>query len=326
LRDNFNGQQRNSFPPKTASGLFLVWGNFPDLCKVRPCTNCALILFVAISCYNIFMLYFILPVFFLFGLVVGSFLNSVIFWQEGGRKSLRGRSFCPSCRHKLGLLDLVPVLSWVFLRGRCRYCRAQISWQYPLTEIGTGILFVLTYLFVAVNYPAFSLLHLLLATCYLLLINSLLLVIFVFDLKHYLIPNKIAILAVIIAGGHFLLSNGYNYLFSASFSAATVLFSLVSIFITTGLFYTLVTLSGERWMGKGDIILVFLVGIFLEYPKIWAALFLAFILASIVGIFLIILKRKTLKSQIPFGPFVIFGTWIALFWGNEIINWYLSLL
>ena len=117
--------------------------------------------------------------------MVGSFLNCVIYRLEKEESFLKGRSYCPRCKHKLGLLDLIPVLSFMWLRGRCRYCHEKISVQYPLVEIATGLLFLLTYK--------------LQPTTYNFIIVPFMVAIFVYDLKHYIIPDKVIYPAIAVA-------------------------------------------------------------------------------------------------------------------------------
>lgn len=235
---------------------------------------------------------------FLFGLIVGSFLNCVIYRLETGRSFLQGRSFCPHCKHQLSFWDLIPVFSFLFLGGKCRYCYQKISWQYPLVELATGIIFFQTATIVS-NIST---------GVYLLLIIPFLVVIFVYDLKHYIIPDKVIYPAIAIVGiFNFQIINFLSAILAASF------------------FLVIVLASRGKGMGIGDIKLAFFMGLFLGWPSILVALFLAFLTGAIIGTGLIISKNKTLKSEVPFGPFLVVGTFIALFYGNQIINWYLSL-
>ncbi len=263
---------------------------------------------------NLFFTLFI----FVFGLVIGSFLNCLIYRFETGGNFLKGRSFCPHCKHILAVKDLFPVFSFLFLKGKCRYCKKPISFQYPLVELFTGFLFVFIFNFVfsAGPFNFGSILYFL----FLLIISCFLAVIFVFDLKHYLIPDKVVypaiILAIIYTVSCFLfVINDFNLLIQ----------HILSAFLAAAFFLLIVLVSRGRWMGIGDIKLAFLMGLVLGWPNILVALFLAFFIGAIMGLGLISLKRKTLKSEIPFGPFLVFGTFFALFWGGRMINWYLSL-
>jgi len=259
---------------------------------------------------------------FIFGLVIGSFLNAVIYrlWEK--KSFLKGRSFCPHCKHTLSWKDLIPLLSFLFLRGKCRYCGKKISLQYPLVEILTGILFVLIFwawdlgfdwsLVIGI-WDFFTLFYLLIIGCFLIII-------FVYDLKHFIIPDKIIFPAIfIVLGfriwdliGHW--SLGFEDLkpFFAAFGAS--LFFLAIVLISQG-----------KGMGLGDVKLAFFMGLFLGFPKVLVALFLAFLIGAIIGVGLILAKRKTMKSEVPFGPFLVIGTFIALFWAENLINWYLNL-
>lgn len=280
---------------------------------------------------------------FIFGLLFGSFLNVVIFWLESNagedegiklgannfRKHLGGRSFCPSCKHQLGFFDLVPLLSWIFLKARCRYCKKPISIQYPLVELGTAMLFTMTFyivqgpVLIEGNIQPFPISHFFnFSNLLFLIINCLLLIVFVYDLKHKIIPDKIIYPAIVLALSYWLLAFGANYLYG-NISLASSLYPLLSAFGVGGFFYFLAAISDGKWMGGGDIKLVFLIGLLLGFPNILPAMFIGFITGAVVGVALIILGKKKLQSEVPFGPFLITGTWIALFWGDKVVEWYL---
>lgn len=255
-----------------------------------------------------FLIYFFV---FVFGLVVGSFLNCVIYRLEAGGSFLKGRSFCPHCKHILTFSDLIPLLSFLILKGKCRYCQNKISFQYPLVELATGILFVLivrNFLF-PINFQNS------LTTSYLLLTTCFLIIIFVYDLKHYIIPDKIIYPAIAVALIYNLLNTKY-----------LILNTLLAAFGAAIFFSIIVLISRGHWMGIGDVKLAFLMGLILSFPNILVGLFLAFFLGAIIGIGLVISGKKTLKSKVPFGPFLVTGTFLALFLGNQIINWYLNLI
>lgn len=248
----------------------------------------------------------------LFGLAVGSFLNCIIYRLETNQSFLRGRSFCPHCRHVLSWQDLIPLLSFLVLRGKCRYCHQYISFQYPLVELATGLIFLLVFRL----QPFFSFSQFV-DVLYLFIISSFLIVIFVYDLKHYIIPDKVVYPAIVIAliyNLQFLISREsliFNNLVLSAVGAAV--FFLVIVLISRG-----------KWMGVGDIKLAFLMGLLLGWPNILLALFSAFLIGAIIGITLIALSKKSLKSEVPFGPFLVTGTFIALFWGQEIVNFYVQ--
>ncbi|MDD2753098.1 MAG: prepilin peptidase [Candidatus Portnoybacteria bacterium] len=252
---------------------------------------------------------------FIIGSAVGSFLNVVIFRLEK-EDIVKKRSHCPLCGRVLAWHDLIPILSFIVLRGRCRNCREKISWQYPLVEAATGALFVAIF-----NFQIADQIDLI----YRFFIISCCVVIFVYDLRHYIIPDKVLFPAVIISliyrlfevsglkAGHLLgigswrLEILYPYLLSAIAAAAFFLFLALA---TRG-----------RGMGMGDVKLTFFMGLVLGWPGILFALFSAFFSGAAAGLVLIALKRKTMKSQIPFGPFLVFGTLAALFWGQFLSAW-----
>ena len=251
---------------------------------------------------------------FLTGLVVGSFLNCVIYRLNTKESFLFSRSHCPKCHHILKWYDLIPILSFIIVKGKCRYCKKKISWQYPLVEIFTGLIFLLLVTC-----------HLSLVTLiYYIVVSSLLIVIFVYDLKHYIIPDKIIYPVIVIVFLYRILSFGHWSLGFGIFEGLKM--PLIVGFSAGGFFFLIWLISRGRWMGFGDVKLGFFMGLFLSWPNILVALFSAFFIGAIIGIGLIIAGKKTLKSQVPFGPFLVTGTFIALFWGQNLINWYLSLI
>ncbi len=245
---------------------------------------------------------------FLFGLAIGSFLNCVIYRIENNKSFLKGRSYCPLCRHTLNWQDLIPVFSFLFFKGKCRYCHKKISIQYPLVELMTGLIFLLIFYFNNSVFNFFNLAFLFYITC-------VLIIIFVYDLKHYIIPDKVLFPAIAII---FL----YQLIFSFRLLNFNPLWSGLAAF---AFFLSIFLVSSGRWMGFGDVKLAFFMGLFLGYPNILVALFLAFFLGAIIGVGLIVFKSKNLKSEVPFGPFLITGTFLSLLWGNEIIRWYTNL-
>jgi len=258
---------------------------------------------------------------FLFGLIVGSFLNCVIYRlaaserraspSEAGRETggsfLKGRSFCPHCKHTLALQDLIPVFSFIFLKGKCRYCGQKISWQYPIVEISTAILFLL----MTEAKPLSP------ETGFLMVISCFLIVIFVYDLKHYIIPDKVVYPAIAI-------TLIYNLQFTIYNQFSIFQFSIFSAVGAAAFFAAIVLISQGKWMGIGDIKLAFLMGLVLGWPNTFVALFPAFFIGAIIGVGLILVGKKKLSSAVPFGPFLVTGTILALFLGERIVDWYLT--
>ncbi len=247
---------------------------------------------------------------FLLGLCVGSLLNVVILRLRSRKSIISGRSKCPYCKTVLKWYELIPLVSFLIQKGKCRSCSKRISWQYPLVELSTGLLFV--FVFNAQNsqelfFENFSFYHLLGLAYYFLLV-SFLIIIFVYDLKHCLIPDKIIYPAIIAA-------------LAANYGFSSVNYGLVSALAASGFFLFLVLASGGKWMGLGDVKLAFLMGLVLGWPHIAAALFLSFASGALFGIGLIILGRKKLKSEMPFGPFLVSSLLLFLFFGSCIDPW-----
>ena len=295
------------------------------------CFRKAKIMFFAIinNMLQILIYFFI----FAFGLIIGSFLNCAIYRLKTEESIVSSRSHCVKCGHKLGWKDLIPVFSFLFLKGKCRYCSKKISWQYPTVEIATGLLFLLMAIydlrFTIYDFSSFF------ELTFHLIIVSLLIIIFVYDLKHYLIPDKIIYLAITITFFWrifqlvvFFLNCGGS---TSTVSSASVTISqailnpFVSALSASAFFAAIVLVSKEQWMGWGDVFIAFFMGLFLGFPNILIALFLAFTFGALVGIVLIAFGKKKMKSQVPFGPFLILATFASLFWGEAIIAWYLGL-
>lgn len=244
-----------------------------------------------------FILYFIL------GTFVGSFLNAYLYRMHAQKSILFGRSFCVKCNHKLSWNDLIPIFSFILLQGKCRYCSGAISIQYPFIELGTGFLFVITAFFA----PSIS------SLIFYWAVSSLLMFIFVYDFRHFIIPDVIVYSAIAIATLYRLV---YGDLIPALLSG--IIFSLF--------FLSVFLISKGKWMGFGDVKLALFMGIFLSFPSILVAFFMSFAIGGIVGVVLVLEKKKGMKSEIPLGPFLVLGTFIALFFGERAIDWYMSFL
>jgi len=254
---------------------------------------------------SIFLVYSIFV--FLFGLIIGSFLNCVIYRIEKGESFVKGRSYCPHCKHTLRWLDLVPVFSFLLLRGKCRYCHAKISVQYPLIEILTGIVFLLIFAY------QFSTVF---QVVFLWYIASVFIIIFVYDLKHYIIPDSVLFPAI-----------GITFFYQLIFHFSIVFLSyLLSGLGAAAFFLAIFLVTKGRGMGFGDVKLAILLGLLLGFPHIIVGLFLAFLFGAIIGVILLLRKKKGLKSEVPFAPFLIAGTFIALVWGTQLIHWYTHII
>ncbi|MEK7167516.1 MAG: prepilin peptidase [Patescibacteria group bacterium] len=261
------------------------------------------------------MLYYF--IIFVLGTIIGSFLNVVIFRFHSKEKIGMSRSHCQSCNHILEAADLIPVLSFFVQKGKCRYCGNKISWQYPLVELFTGIVFVLSAYSLVGTLGASMIFYspaLLIQWLRNIIFGCFLIVIFVYDFKWYLILDRVTVPAMAIA----LFFNWYLHL------------GLKNLFLAAfiGLFFFLAQylVSKGKWIGGGDLRMGFLMGLMVGWPNIIVALFFSYVIGAIFSVFLIIIKRKKMKSQIPFGTFLALGTFIALYWGESIITWYRSLL
>lgn len=239
---------------------------------------------------------------FIIGASIGSFLN-VLIDRLPKEEKIDGRSHCDFCRKKIAAYDLIPVISFFVLRGKSRCCNKKLSWQYPLIELITGLFFVLI-------YNQFSKDWLLLVG--LLGIISSLIVIFVSDFKYNLISDYLQV-AFFIFSLVFHLSNSDQFQL------------ILTNFLPSGLIVALPIwliyfFSREKAMGLGDAFLAANVGFLLGLQTGFLALYVAFVTGAIFGLLLIFLRRKKFNSQVPFGPFIIIGTVIIMFWGEKIME------
>ncbi len=245
---------------------------------------------------------------FVMGTVIGSFLNVVVYRGEHTEGNKRTRSYCPKCGHTLGVVDLVPLVSYLFLRGKCRYCQKTISPTYFIGELVVGVLFVLA------GYFSGDMVDL----TYFLVVVSTLAALFFTDLYYGILPNRLIIIGTIstIAYLSFL-----SYLFGPSVWVDHILSSLGAF----GFFFALLLFSNGRAMGAGDVKYSFWMGLMLGWPNILVGLFIAFLTGAIASVILILARTKKFGQTIPFGPFLVFGTITSLFWGQQILNWYLGI-
>ncbi|HSA84274.1 MAG TPA: prepilin peptidase [Patescibacteria group bacterium] len=252
---------------------------------------------------------------FLFGTCVGSFLGVVIDRLPRGENISKGRSHCDHCKKTLTALDLIPIFSFLFLRGRCRHCGARLSLFYPIVEIVTGSLFVIAALHVSSMYQVVSIMYMIELFYYLFIISSLI-VLFFIDLKYGILPFSIMFPAMIVTFLFILLNT--NNMIQNHFLAALGAF---------GFFLALFLLTRGRGMGFGDVVYVFLMGLLLGFPSIVLGLYMAFVSGAIVAVILVLLHKKKMRgSTIPFGPFLVFGTLICLLWGDHLTKFVLRLL
>lgn len=250
----------------------------------------------------------------IYGLLVGSFLNAWVWRVHTGRKVSKGRSMCPHCKTGLHWYELIPVLSWLGLRGKCRTCHKLISWQYPAVELVNAGLWVALLLFFA---PASSLAWLQLGLwC---VLASLLLAALVYDARWMLLPDAFVMPATAVA----LMLAGLSVMQVGSL--AELWPKLLAAIIFAGVFFLIWLASGGSWIGDGDIWLAGIMGLVLSGAQLVVAIFVAFNLGAIVGLALIAIHKKTRKSMIAFGPFLIIGLFTGLFFGEALLNWYMGI-
>ncbi len=260
-------------------------------------------------------------VIFLIGLSLGSFAN-VLVWRLATKRSILGRSICPQCNKQIAWYDNLPIISFIFLGGHCRFCRQKISWQYPLVELSIAILWLIAW-FKAFDYQLVSLVDL-----WPTLVNSgviwmllrdwlagfLLVFILVFDWRFLLIPIN---LLVIFAPIFWL----FNVLIGQIWWQPLLSAGILAIFF--GLQFVITKGKG---LGEGDIWLGAFLGFLLSsWPAVLAAVFVAYLLGSLVGLILMLIKKKHWHSRLPLGTFLAFGAILAIFWAEIIWSAYFNL-
>lgn len=241
---------------------------------------------------------------FFIGLFFGSFLNVAIDRLPKGKSFVTGRSHCESCHHVLIWRDLIPLLSYIVAFGKCRYCKASLSLKYPFFEILTGILFAAAFYFLTLGKNTSQIVswQFVLSLIYSLYVLCSFLIIFFIDLEHGLIPDKIIFPAIGIS---------LIFLLVAHLDISYLLAALGAFLF----FYAIYRLTRKKGMGFGDVKLSILLGLFLGFPKIVIALYIAFLTGAVISLILIIAKKKKFHGgSIPFGPFMAVGAMIAFFY------------
>ena len=253
-------------------------------------------------------------------MVIGSFLNVVIARLKTKESILGKRSHCPFCKKKLNWYELIPVISFLLQKAKCLKCKRKISWQYPLVELATGLIFILIFNFSAIGGPA-SGWQSFISTVFLLLISCFLIVIFVYDLKYYLVPDEIIYPAIVLT----FLYQLFGIWYFGDWNLFGFWNLMLGALVGGAFFLIIVLISKGKWMGMGDVKIGVLMGLLLGLSHLFTALFLAFLSGAIISGVLLILKKKGLKSEIPFGPFLTGATFITLLWGDILVRWYLGL-
>jgi len=241
---------------------------------------------------------------FIFGLLLGSFLSMLLPRLHHGEKGIfTGRSHCTVCKKTLRASDLVPLLSYLWLRGRCHACKERISFWYPVTELVSGLLFAALY-FQVQNWELFA---------WMVPHFFVLLFIFFYDLRYKEIHDAIMLPAIAFA-------------FLASFWIGDVQSSLIGAAVGVGFFGLQYIVSKGRWIGIGDLRIGAFIGFMLAWPMTLLAIMVSYVIGSLVSVVLLLSKKATAKTAVPLGPFLVLGTVLAFFFGDRMLELYLSLL
>lgn len=266
----------------------------------------------------------IILVLILIGLALGSFVNALV-WrlheQETPSKRrkrsysiLKGRSMCPHCHHVLASRDLMPVISWLLLRGKCRYCKLPIHWQYPVIELLTAALLVASYAVWPYSWQGEGLLRFILWIPILVTLITLL----IYDVRWMLLPDRLTIIFTLLVITQLA---GIAVFHGGDFN--TVTGAILGVLPLGGFFYLLFQISDGRWIGGGDVKLGFGLGLLAgSMTRALLLLFLSSAIGSLVSIALISANRASRKTQLPFGPFLILAAVITQLFGDPILTWY----
>ncbi|KAB3527590.1 prepilin peptidase [Alkaliphilus serpentinus] len=244
---------------------------------------------------------------FTIGLVIGSFLNVCIYRIPEEKSIVFPPSHCTQCKTSLKAIDLIPIISFIIYRGRCRYCGEKISLQYPIVESMNGLMYVLLFMKFGFSIEFLQ---------YALLISGLI-VIFMIDYYHQIIPDGLNIFIFVLA----MIFIGSKNLATHSFPLSNFLGLLVA-----GGFFLLIAVLTNGAMGGGDIKLMAALGFWFGLMEVILIIFLSFIIGGILSSMLVLLRMKGRKDYIPFGPFIVIATTIVTFFGKELLQWYLSII
>lgn len=265
------------------------------------------------------------------GLCLGSFVSALVFrlymQADGGKRKkaklksndlsiVHGRSVCSHCGHALAPKDLVPVLSWLMLRGKCRYCHKKIA-DTPLPEVSLAVLFVVSYLFWPLEFDVSGTINF---VAWLVLLTGFL-ALFIYDLRWMLLPNRVVYPLIALAAALAM----YNLIAGGELSGLWRL--LVGVGVSGGIFYILFQISGGKWIGGGDVKLGLLIGLLLADPyKAFLMLFLASLFGTVFVLPSLVLKNLKPTSRVPFGPFLLLATFVVVLFGAGMIDWYKDLV
>ncbi len=268
---------------------------------------------------------------FILGLCFGSFVNMLVYRtaekykilkikraDTGVRPYNKNRSFCDYCGKQLNWYENVPVISWLILKGKTKCCQKKLPLSYPVVELLMGVLFVIFYRF-QTSLPAWQISDL--RSQMVMFLGGLLIIVFlvfsaVFDLKYMILPDFSTVILIIIAIIGILIGRPQE---------SPVQFILSAV-VAAGFLLILNLMTKGKGMGMGDVKLAVFIGLFLGFPKIIVAFYVAFIVGAVIGLLLIFFKKAKKKTQIPFGPFLILGTLVSWWWGEIILKLVYSII
>lgn len=244
---------------------------------------------------------------FMFGTIVGSFLNVCIYRIPTQTSVVSPASRCPVCASPILWYHNIPILSWCVLGGKCAVCKTRISVRYPLIEAMNGLLYVLV-----LNYYGLS------STALVFVVFvSIMVVITFIDLDHQVIPNVISLPGIVV-----------GFVCSLIFLPLAWQDSLLGVLFGGGFLWTVATgyrlLMGAEGMGMGDVKLLAMIGAFLGWQAVFPVVFIGSVVGTLVGVPIMLIKGKDSKLAIPFGPFLSVGSLIYLFWWGQLFNWYVD--
>jgi prepilin signal peptidase PulO-like enzyme (type II secretory pathway) len=226
----------------------------------------------------------------------------------------KGRSMCPNCQHELQAKDLLPVVSWLSLGGKCRYCKKTISAQYPLVELATAVLFVASYLWWPVEIESGQIV---LFVLWLPILTDLM-ALLIYDMRWMLLPNRIMLPLSYLAIGYAIVSA-----FISDNPVATLVNTVLAVAVGGGIFYVLFQVSAGKWIGGGDVKLGWLLGLVVGTPaRSVLFIFLAALLGTFVSLPLLMRDRLKRNSVVPFGPFLIIAAILVQLFGHDVLTWY----
>lgn len=262
-----------------------------------------------------------IPVFIL-GLAVGSFINVVVMRTLKGEDFIKGRSRCDNCKRVLAWYEMIPLLSFLVLRGQCRTCHQEIDIMHPLVELMVGVLFAWWWLIGFAFFQLTANLSLqIVQPIFWLLMGLLLLLITLIDLLSFYIPNWTI-------HGVFWLVFGYRLflMLHGWYQPTDFAWSLLGALLLLLFFLFLWLITKGKGFGFGDVKLIFPLALVMGFPTMFMGVWLAFVIGATVGLLMMVIGQKTMKQALPFGPFLVAGTFLSLLYGDTLLSWYMSLL